>query len=76
MAQLALTLTEQTLFAATEAIKYAGLENKDVVKPVVENIEAIRRSARAIRRAGISNYSIDVSWHTQDLYVTRRSQRS
>merc|ERR1711887_154298 len=52
VAQLALTLTEQTLFAATEAIKYAGLENKDVVKPVVENIEAIRRSARAIRRAG------------------------
>merc|ERR1739847_132801 len=52
VAQLALTLTEQTLFAATEAIKYAGLENKDVVKPVVENIEAIRRRARAIRRAG------------------------
>merc|ERR1711936_1482568 len=52
VAQLALTLTEQTLFAATEAIKYAGLENKDVVKPVMENIEAIRRSARAIRRAG------------------------
>merc|ERR1739847_89897 len=52
VAQLALTLTEQTLFAATEAIKYAGLENKDVVKPVVENIEAIRRSARAIWRAG------------------------
>merc|ERR1711936_450320 len=52
VAQLALTLTEQTLFAATEAIKYAGLETKDVVKPVVENIEAIRRSARAIRRAG------------------------
>merc|ERR1712212_1354674 len=52
VAQLALTLTEQTLFAATEAIKYAGLENKDVVKPVVENIESIRRSARAIRRAG------------------------
>merc|ERR1711936_691565 len=52
VAQLALTLTEQTLFAATEAIKYAGLENKDVVKPVVENFEAIRRSARAIRRAG------------------------
>merc|ERR1712183_162227 len=42
VAQLALTLTEQTLFAATEAIKYAGLENK----------VAIRRSARAIRRAG------------------------
>merc|ERR1739847_62587 len=52
VAQLALTLTEQTLFAATEAIKYAGLENKDVVKPVVENFEAIRSSARAIRRAG------------------------
>merc|ERR1719397_1080707 len=52
VAQLALNLTEQTLFAATEAIKYAGLENKDVVKPVVENIEAIRRNARAIRRAG------------------------
>jgi len=52
VAQLALNLTEQTLFAATEAIKYAGLENKDVVKPVVENFEAIRRNARAIRRAG------------------------
>jgi len=52
VAQLALTLTEQTLFVATEAIKYAGLENKDVVKPVVLNFEAIRRSARAIRRAG------------------------
>jgi len=52
LAQIALKLGDKGLQVATDALKLAGLEESKPVKPVLAGIKTIRRSARAVRRAG------------------------
>merc|ERR1712183_934639 len=52
VAQKALLLGDRALQATSDAVKYTGLGNKVGVKSVLETVDALRRSARAARRAG------------------------
>merc|ERR1711928_14420 len=52
LAQIALKLGDKGLQVATDALKLTGLEESKPLKPVLTGIKTIRRSARAVRRAG------------------------
>merc|ERR1711925_33959 len=52
LAQIALKLGDKGLQVATDALKLAGLEQSKPFKPVLAGIKTIRRTARAVRRAG------------------------
>lgn len=52
LAQIALKLGDKGLEVATDAVKLTGLEETKPLKPVLSGIKTIRRSARAVRRAG------------------------
>jgi len=52
LAQIALKLGDKGLEVATDAVKLTGLEETKPLKPVLSGIKTIRRSARALRRAG------------------------
>jgi len=52
VAQKALLLGDRALQATSDAVKYTGLGNKVEVKSALETVDALRRSARAARRAG------------------------
>jgi len=52
LAQIALKLGDKGLQVATDALKLTGLEETKPLKPVLTGIKTIRRSARAVRRAG------------------------
>ena len=52
VAQKALLLGDRALQATSDAVKYTGLGNKVEVKSALEMVDALRRSARAARRAG------------------------
>ena len=52
VAQKALLLGDRALQATSDAVKYTGLGNKVGVKSALETVDALRRSARAARRAG------------------------
>merc|ERR1711936_1486130 len=52
VAQKALLLGDRALQATSDAVKYTGLGNKVEVKSALETVDALRRSARAVRRAG------------------------
>merc|ERR1711928_49020 len=53
LAQIALKLGDKGLQVATDALKLTGLEESNPLKPVLTGIKTIRRSARAVRRAGV-----------------------
>merc|ERR1719341_1302196 len=52
LAQIALKLGDKGLQVAADALKLTGLEATKPLKPVLTGIKTIRRSARAVRRAG------------------------
>merc|ERR1719341_424147 len=52
LAQIALKLGDKGLQVATDALQLTGLEESKPLKPVLTGIKTIRRSARAVRRAG------------------------
>jgi len=52
VAQQALLLSDRALQATSDAVKYSGLGSKKEVKSVLETVDALRRTARATRRAG------------------------
>merc|ERR1711925_24414 len=59
LAQIALKLGDKVLQLATDALKLAGLEESKPFKPVLAGIKTIRRTARAVRRAGAKAAGIE-----------------
>jgi len=59
LAQIALKLGDKGLQVATDALKLAGLEESKPFKPVLAGIKTIRRTARAVRRAGAKAAGIE-----------------
>jgi len=59
LAQIALKLGDKGLEIVAETLKLAGLDQTKPLKPVLSGIKTIRRSARAVRRAGAKAAGIE-----------------
>eukprot|EP00091_Calanus_sinicus_P003128 TRINITY_DN1328_c0_g1_i4.p1 TRINITY_DN1328_c0_g1~~TRINITY_DN1328_c0_g1_i4.p1 ORF type:complete len:311 (-),score=82.12 TRINITY_DN1328_c0_g1_i4:10-840(-) len=59
LAQIALKLGDKGLEIVADTLKLAGLDQTKPLKPVLSGIKTIRRSARAVRRAGAKAAGIE-----------------